>query len=90
VEKEEKRLCIQCGSGEVEDEKHFMLTCSRFREVRAEMVLGLQRRGYNWQGASPEEQLAVVMGGRDQQPGQLSNPVKKYVRKALHLRTPTD
>ena len=37
VEKAHDRLCIQCGIGVVEDEKHFLLECSHFRELSEAM-----------------------------------------------------
>ena len=34
VERKEDRVCIQCGNGEVEDERHFILCCNRFQDLR--------------------------------------------------------
>ena len=30
----EERICLICNNGEVEDEIHFLLTCSRFEQLR--------------------------------------------------------
>lgn len=91
VEKQEDRVCIQCGSGEVEDEKHFILCCNYFRDLRSELfdeVRGVC--GVDWDSMSMERQWDLLMSGGGSQSGGVGEALKKYVRKAMHLRTSTD
>jgi len=90
IEKAEDRVCIQCGSGEIEDEKHFILHCQRFQELREEMFGAIEQTCNKKLANAPEAtQWEAVMGGVEKKPGLLSDILKKYVRKAMRLRNPT-
>ena len=90
IEKAESRVCIQCGSGEVEDEKHFILYCKRFQDLRNEMFVGVEQVIDKKLTNAPEAvQWEVLMGGVHKKTGVISDFLKKYVRKALRLRLPT-
>jgi hypothetical protein len=90
VEKKEDRVCIQCGSGEVEDERHFILCCNRFQDLRRDLFDEVRVVcGIDLDSVSVVGQWEVLMGGEEQSVG-MSEALKKYVRKAMRLRTPTD
>ena len=89
-EKEEERVCIQCGSGEVEDEKHFLLKCNKFQDLRQEMMEEIKRRrGLDLSTLAPNKQLEILMGSGETKPGEVSDMAKKYIRKAMFSRIPT-
>jgi len=89
-EKPEERLCIQCDSGEVEDEKHFVLHCARFQTLRDEMFEAIKRKNnVNLAMATVDTQWNTLMGNAERKPGQMSDLLKSYVRKAMRLRKPT-
>ena len=72
-EKAEDRRCIQCNSGEVEDEKHFILHCAKFRDLRAEMFEALRlKNGLNLAVATAEVQWKTLMT-TEKKPGQVSD-----------------
>jgi hypothetical protein len=90
IEKAADRVCIQCGSGAVEDERHFVLHCSRFKDMRSEMFEAVEQvSDKKLTNASEEVQWQVLMGGVEKKPGLVSDILKKYVRKALRLRQAT-
>jgi hypothetical protein len=92
-EKVEERVCIQCGSGEIEDEKHFILHCSRYGTLRNEMYDKVWMRAMiKLDIASEGAQWKFLMDGgleKTQYPD-LQDLLKKFVRKALSLRILTE
>ena len=85
--KPQERVCLQCNGGEIEDEKHFLLRCPHFRELRKEMFNSIQEKvGMDLESRSEEQQWKALMG-QESTPGQLSDIVKKFVRKAMKERT---
>ena len=89
VEKKEDRVCIQCGNGEIEDEKHFILRCHRFQDLRLELFVEVRDRIGVDLGACTEEKQWEVLMSDEKEPGEVSDVLKKFVRKALGLRSPT-
>jgi hypothetical protein len=87
IEKAEDRVCIQCASGEVEDEKHFILHCNRFQGLRDEMFTAVERAcDKKIAQASKDTQWGLLMRGEEKRQGLISEALKVYVRKALRLR----
>lgn len=86
IEKEHERLCLQCHNGEVEDEKHFLLRCSRFQDLRKEMFENIRlKTGLDLGTKSQEIQWQKLMTC-ETKPGQRNAILKKFVRKALKER----
>ena len=60
-----QRLCGQCDSGEVEDEIHFLLCCSKFREERQQLFRTLFQSCNNFLQLNPQEQSYWLMTCED-------------------------
>jgi mRNA deadenylase 3'-5' endonuclease subunit Ccr4 len=66
-EEVEKRICLFCDSQQVEDEKHFMLTCKRYEDLReklwqkVEIMMACKRSEM-----TEEEQLNALLGDKFQ------------------------
>jgi hypothetical protein len=50
-----QRLCGQCDSGEVEDEIHFLLCCSKFREEWQQLFRTISQSCNNFLQLNPQE-----------------------------------
>lgn len=86
IEKEHERLCLQCHNGEIEDERHFLLRCSRFQDLRKEMFDNIRlKTGLDLDTKSQEIQWQKLMAS-ETKPGQRNASLKKFVRKALKER----
>ena len=86
IEKEHERLCLQCNNGEVEDEKHFLLRCSRFQDLRIGLFESIRlKTGVDLGTKSQEIQWQNLMT-REIKPGQISGSLKIFVRKAMKER----
>jgi hypothetical protein len=51
----QQRLCEQCDSEEVEDEIHFLLCCSKFREERQQLFRTISQSCNNFLQLNPQE-----------------------------------
>ena len=56
-----QRLCEQCDSGEVEDEIHFLLCCSKFREERQQLFKTISQSCNNFLQLNPREKFYWLM-----------------------------
>jgi hypothetical protein len=55
-----QRLCGQCDSGEVEDEIHFLLCCSKCREERQQLFRTISQSCNNFLQLNPQEFFLLV------------------------------
>ena len=60
-----QRLCEQCDSGEVEDEIHFLLCCSKFREERQQLFKTISQSCNNFLQLNPREKFYWLMTCED-------------------------
>ena len=60
-----QRLCEQCDSGEVEDEIHFLLCCSKFREERQQLFKTISQSCNNFLQLNPREKYYWLMTCED-------------------------
>jgi hypothetical protein len=60
-----QRLCGQCDSGEVEDEIHFLLCCSNFREERQQLFRTISQSCNNFLQLNPQEIFYWLMTCED-------------------------
>ncbi len=74
----ENRVCTMCNSHELEDEYHFILTCPRYRELRAIYI----KRYY----VNRPSMFKMTELFKSENPSILCN-LGKYIVKALHLRS---
>ena len=64
-EREEERVCRVCGCEEVEDEKHFLLGCSRYVRERVEMfenIKEVDKRLEDIERKCEADQLDILIG----------------------------
>jgi hypothetical protein len=55
-----QRLCGQCDSGEVEDDIHFLLCCSKFREERQQLFRTISQSCNTFLQLNPQEFFLLV------------------------------
>jgi hypothetical protein len=60
-----QRLCEQCDSGEVEDEIHFLLCCSKFREELQQLFRTISQSCNNFLQLNPQEKFYWLMTCED-------------------------
>jgi len=86
VEKLHERICTQCQNGEVEDEKHFLLRCNRYQQLREELFTSIQTvTNFVLADKAEEDQWKTLMI-TEKKPGLISDFIKKFVRKAMRIR----
>lgn len=81
----EARVCRECSSGEIEDEKHFVLRCSKYQDLRGEMIQLLPpivRIG------SDEERWVYIMGERKKTKAE-DKVLKRFLKRAMRRRKQT-
>jgi hypothetical protein len=84
VEKLEERICLQCESGDIEDEKHFILHCQKFKDLREEMFGKISTTLNN---LGVEQQWKTLMS-EIEKPKNIDECLKVFVRKAIERRKP--
>ena len=97
----EERNCIYCNNGEIEDEKHFMLKCEVYVDLRENMWREFERITETKTESLPTEdsQLKALIGEqfqpeveeakdspRSKAYSELTTVVMKYVTTAMHRR----
>ena len=55
------RLCLRCTSGEIDDEKHFLISCSTCPEIRTEMFSRINNICQNFHVLNPEQKLHCIL-----------------------------
>ena len=84
-----ERFCEICRNGEVEDERHFLLSCSEYDDLRREMwnevedLYGMPRPD------SEDDQLNWILGTQFVKTSKYKNLVKiviKFVKKSMNRR----
>jgi hypothetical protein len=73
----EERICTRCNSGEVDDEKHFMLHCASFKQKRDELVASLDEFSIFSQ-LNEESQFELLMS-YNKGDTEFVNPIVKFV-----------
>ena len=68
-----------CLCGEIEDNKHFLLTCPCYNQMRAEMVLSIQRK------INVELTTDVLLFGTDAVSEEVNTSIFKAVQKYIKL-----
>ena len=86
VEKPQERKCLQCGSGDIEDEKHFILHCQKYHDLREEMFAKVSA---NLKNADVETQWRTLMG-EIEKPKNTEMYLKRFIRKAMERREVRD
>jgi hypothetical protein len=90
VPKEEvhERVCRACLSGEVEDEKHFILDCKMYASMRNDMYEHISKNTnqyYQLASMSREQIWNLLMAPKDNKL-EISEPLKSYVSCAMTRR----
>ena len=81
---------MSCMSGEVEDEKHFLLHCTVYEHLRQKMYqdIKMETSGmWRLEDMNPEEKWEILLRGtRDRREKKVFEQVKLFVYKANKLR----
>jgi hypothetical protein len=90
-EEESERVCRSCNSGEVEDEKHFVLNCTAYKDLRATLlteIMGDTQGRYHLSVLSPDDRWTALMKRQSNRSDQwaINKALKAYIRKAMKLR----
>src|SRR5689334_8213862 len=78
-----QRICRVCMSGEIEDEKHFMIDCYAYEDLRSLMFERMFENEIERE-LSREKKWEKVMSSNASK--ETSEHVKEYVRKAIKRR----
>jgi hypothetical protein len=84
-EEKERRLCMKCMSGDVEDELHFLFECKAYEVCRRELYLWLRKNRVkgNPEKARKENKWLVLMIG--DKPA-ICNAMTCFIREAVKIR----
>jgi hypothetical protein len=90
-EEERERVCMTCMSGEVENEKHFLLDCSMYDDLRKTLFYDISvvtERNWVVDSLIPESQWKILMGGtRDKWHNMVAEKVLCFLARAMKLRS---
>ena len=84
------RFCIHCDSKAVESEKHFLLDCPRYQDLRNKLfasILEISNGKWELVNRSSEDQFLLLMAGSgDQYESRIFKTFHKYLVKCFKLR----
>jgi len=87
--RKEARVCLACLCEEIEDEKHFLLSCPMYVRERVEMFKKIREKCKleHVERLDEDSQLNVLIGiGWRNKEQELREIVLEYIRKALDIR----
>ena len=90
-EKECERVCQICKNGEVENEKHFVLHCTAYDDLRSEMLATIRfgtSGKYHLSLLSLDERWSVLMNPQNDRV-EINEALKTYIQKATRRRLRT-
>ena len=61
------RLCLRCTSGEIDDEKHFLISCSTCPVIRTEMFSRINNICQNFDVLDPEQKLYWLLNNENEE-----------------------
>ena len=82
----DQRLCKLCSLDEVEDEFHFMVKCTSYADLRAELLSNISEI-YDISNMSDNDIFLLLMGFKDYDTSKL---VIKFVKSAFESRVSVD
>ena len=94
-EKLEERVCLLCNNGRVEDEKHFMLDCVTYEDLRTKMWSSVEEiTGESKESIPEEDRLNALIGDKyqsdssekDENYEQIARAVMKFITAAMNRR----
>ena len=78
----DKRLCKLCNNDEVEDEFHFLMSCSHYKQLRTSLNENILNECKNFGQLEKDEQFAFMLIAGDR----IACHVAKYTENAFRLR----
>jgi hypothetical protein len=84
----EDRVCRACMSGEIEDEKHFVLDCAAYASLRTQMIDLIRLKtnnNYNLYLNSRDEKWRILMNPLNRK-ADITEPLKEYLQRAMKKR----
>jgi len=85
----EERVCRVCMSGAVEDEKHFILDCNAYTNLRNEMLDRIRSKThnrYNLHLEGADRRWIILMNPKDKK-AEINEALKEYLKTAWKKRT---
>src|SRR6185503_9757397 len=87
IERPQERVCEECKSGQIEDERHFVIECERYQDLRGTMFQQISSAsGIPMATLSMENQWTVLMSDAIKPSSKTNDALKLFVRKALKRR----
>ena len=83
----EKRLCSLCNLGAVEDEIHFLLSCSKYKDLRYQFLLEIDKNCPNFNNLDDEGKFVWIMSAEDNNTIML---LAKFLENCHQLRSIID
>ncbi len=78
----ENRICTYCPNQEVEDEYHFLMSCSYYQELRNTLTANVLKECRNFSVLNTKEQFIFMLIAGDT----ISSHVSKYINDAFSMR----
>ena len=75
----EERLCALCNLNEIEDEEHFLLSCTKYDNIRNVLFNKCLNKEPNFHTFDNSNKLNLLMTG-------MANQTAKFVKQAYHIR----
>ncbi len=84
----EERVCRACLSGEIEDEKHFVLQCKAYNELRNQMIDSIRIKTYNKVNlyTYPKDKLWLMLMNPHRYKVQITESLKEFLQRAMKKR----
>ncbi len=85
-----QRLCKQCKSGSIEDEKHFLLACPKYDALRKEFFaksLNMSNGKWDFNNYIPEDAFSILLQGTgDEMEMNIFNLLHKFLEQCFECR----
>ena len=88
--KREQRICRQCSSNQIEDEKHFLLFCIKYKAIRDDFfskIKNISLGKWDFKKHPPDYSFSVLLQGTgDEFEMQIFNLLHHFLEKSFKLR----
>ena len=85
-EHERERVCMICMSGEIEDERHFILDCTSYEHLREEMYARIQDSTNIHINNKTKEEIWQILMNNEKKSTEIYDAMQNYVRRAIRRR----
>ena len=75
----EERTCAICGKAEIEDEEHFLLKCSKYKNTRNNLFNKCRQKEPNFENLNNSDKIQIMMTS-------MVNQSARYIKEAYNIR----